>query len=154
MPIRIIEEYRPIFPNHVDTNSVEPLCQRRIRLVRQQDCFVALANFGPSNTVAQLSDQLRVQMIPSMGELPAMIGDRLYVVGQPGKFKWAILMCPCGCGERLDVCLMPSARPRWELTLREGRASLSPSIWVPRERCGSHFWLQRNKIIWCRSDDR
>jgi len=27
--------------------------------------------------------------------------------GQPEKFKSAILACPCGCGERIDVCLMP-----------------------------------------------
>jgi hypothetical protein len=101
--------------------------------------------------VGQRSDQLRVQVIPSMQELPSRLGDRLYVVGRPGKFKWAILACPCGCGERVDVCLMPSASPRWELTLRDGRASLSPSIWVPAERCGSHFWLRRNKIVWSKS---
>jgi hypothetical protein len=101
--------------------------------------------------VGQRSDQLQVQVIPSMQGLPSRLGDRLYVVGQPGKFKWAILACPCGCGERIDVCLMPSARPRWELTLRDGRASLSPSIWVPAERCGSHFWLRRNKIVWSKS---
>ena len=40
----------------------------------------------------------------------------------------ALLSYPCGCGEQIDVCLMPSARPRWELTLRKGQASLSPSI--------------------------
>jgi Family of unknown function (DUF6527) len=105
-------------------------------------------------TVAQRSDELRVQLIPSMRELPGVIGDRLYVVGTPGKYKWAILSCPCGCGERIDVCLMPSACPRWELTLRNGRASLSPSIWVPPERCGSHFWIRRSQIVWCRDFDR
>jgi hypothetical protein len=104
-------------------------------------------------TVAQRSDKLLVQLIPSMRQLPDVIGNRLYVVGTPGKYKWAILSCPCGCNERIDVCLMPSARPRWGLTLRNGRASLSPSIWVPSERCGSHFWIRRNQIIWCRDFD-
>lgn len=99
--------------------------------------------------VAQRSDQLHVRLIPSMQDLPDVIGNRLYVVGNPDKYKWAILSCPCGCGERIDVCLMPSARPRWELTLRNGRASVSPSIWVPLDRCGSHFWIRRNQIVWC-----
>ena len=75
--------------------------------------------------VGQRSDQLRVQVIPSMQELPIRLGDQLYVVGHPGRFKWAILACPCGCDERIDVCLMPSARPRWELTLRDGRPLVS-----------------------------
>jgi hypothetical protein len=94
-------------------------------------------------------DELKVQMIPSMRKLPETIKNRLYIVGTSGNFKWAILSCPCGCGERIDVCLMPTARPRWELTLQSGRVTLSPSIWVPSERCGSHFWIRRNRIIWC-----
>ncbi|WP_371417560.1 DUF6527 family protein [Granulicella sp. S190] len=102
-------------------------------------------------TVAQRSDQLHLQLIPSMQELPDVLGDRLFVMGKPARYKWAILSCPCGCGERIDVCLMPSARPKWELTLRNGRVSLSPSIWVPRERCGSHFWIRQSQIVWCKN---
>jgi hypothetical protein len=99
--------------------------------------------------LTQRSDHLRIQLIPSMRELPPVLGNRLYIVGKAGEYKWAILSCPCGCDERVDVCLMPSARPRWELALRCGRASLSPSIWIPPERCGSHFWVRQNRIVWC-----
>ena len=100
--------------------------------------------------LTQHPDNLQVQVIPSMHELPLTLGNRLYIVGKSRRYKWAILSCPCGCGGRIDVCLMPSAMPRWELSLRNGRASLSPSIWVPKERCGSHFWIRQNRVIWCR----
>lgn len=99
--------------------------------------------------VAQRPATLRVQVISSMSELPLALGNRLYIVGKSRSYKWVIFSCPCGCGDRIDVCLMPSAMPRWELSLRKGRASLSPSVWVPRERCGSHFWIRQNRVIWC-----
>jgi hypothetical protein len=100
--------------------------------------------------ITQRSNTLRVQIIPSMRELPLALGNRLYIVGKSGRYKWAIFSCPCGCGGQIDVCLMPSAMPRWDLSLRNGRASLSPSIWVSQERCGSHFWVRQNRVIWCK----
>ena len=92
---------------------------------------------------------LQVRIVRSMRDLPHAIGRRLYIVGETERYKWAILSCPCGCGKRIDICLMPSAIPRWHLVLRGGDATLSPSIWVPRERCGSHFWIRNSQIIWC-----
>lgn len=91
---------------------------------------------------------LRVRVIPSMKKLPSSLGNDLFIVGAKSGYKWAILSCPCGCGERIDICLMPSSNPRWELSLRKKRASLTPSIWVPAERCGSHFWIRDNRIVW------
>jgi hypothetical protein len=99
--------------------------------------------------IAQRPDDLRVQVIPSMRELPLALSNHLYIVGKSRRYKWAILSCPCGCGDRIDVCLMPSAMPRWNLSLRNGRASLSPSIWVPNDRCGSHFWIRKSRVVWC-----
>ena len=100
-------------------------------------------------TLTRRQKSLRVRVIPSMHKLPSSLGNQLFIVGADSGYKWAILSCPCGCGERIDICLMPSANPRWELSLRKKRASLSPSIWVPAERCGSHFWIRDNRIIWC-----
>jgi hypothetical protein len=88
----------------------------------------------------------RVVAIESTSDLPSRLGKSLYVVGSPP--KWAILACPCGCGERIDVNLMRSRTPRWVLTLTNGAASLSPSLWMPRQKCGSHFWLAENRIVW------
>lgn len=100
-------------------------------------------------TLSRRPKSLRVRVIPSMKNLPSSLGKHLFIVGAQSGYKWAILSCPCGCGERIDICLMPSANPRWELSLQKKRASLCPSIWVPADRCGSHFWIRDNRIIWC-----
>jgi Family of unknown function (DUF6527) len=86
----------------------------------------------------------RVIQIESRSELPGNLGFALYVIGR----KWAVLKCPCGCGEVIDVNLMKSRKPCWTLTMKDGKATLHPSLWVPNERCGSHFWLRDNRIHW------
>jgi uncharacterized protein DUF6527 len=88
-----------------------------------------------------------VVCIESMADLPKRLGGSLFVVGKPVP-KWAIMNCPCGCAERIDINLMQSRQPCWHLSLTAGVASLQPSVWVPRDRCGSHFLLQRNRIVW------
>lgn len=89
----------------------------------------------------------QVKFLGSMSELPRRLGSSLYVVGGDIP-KWAILACPCGCGERIDVNLMQSRRPCWQLLLKDGKATLKPSLWVPADKCGSHFWLRKNCINW------
>jgi hypothetical protein len=90
----------------------------------------------------------RLIELESLSELPRPLGKSLYIIGSPP--KWAILACPCGCGDRIDVNLMKSRSPRWKLTYTNNQASLDPSLWMPQEKCGSHFWLRSNRIIWTR----
>ena len=74
---------------------------------------------------------------------------RLYLAHEDGE-DWAVaLRCPCGCGERLELMLIPEVKPRWRLLVdRHGHPSLKPSIW--RETgCRSHFWLKHGRIVWC-----
>jgi hypothetical protein len=89
----------------------------------------------------------KVVMVDSMDGLPMRLGSSLYVVGgsQP---KWIVMSCPCGCGERIDVNLMRTRRPTWQLSLQGGQVSLHPSLWVPKERCGSHFIIRNSRITW------
>ncbi|MGC2468025.1 MAG: DUF6527 family protein [Candidatus Acidiferrum sp.] len=89
----------------------------------------------------------KVLWVESRGDLPTRIGAKLYVVGTEIP-KWVVLDCPCGCGERIDVNLMAARRPAWEFTAKDGKATLWPSLWMPREKCGSHFWIRKNRIIW------
>jgi hypothetical protein len=88
----------------------------------------------------------KVVQVDRMSALPSRLGDRLYIVGQPIA-KWAILTCPCRCGERIDVNLMQKSG-QWRLEMSGGSASIYPSLWVPSEKCGSHFWLRKNLIQW------
>ena len=73
----------------------------------------------------------------------------LYLVGEDGRYWIAAMRCPCGCGETLEMNLLPDAEPVWTLTLDRGaRPTLAPSVW-PREACGAHFILRSGKIRWC-----
>jgi hypothetical protein len=74
----------------------------------------------------------------------------VYVVGE-GEHHWAaVMLCPCGCGETIQLNLLPDARPRWRVTLHEdGTATLWPSVWRVRG-CGSHFFVRRGWVDWCR----
>lgn len=84
--------------------------------------------------------------VGSRSELPDKLGRSLYVVGE--KPKWAILECPCGCGDTIDVNLMRSRSPVWELSMQNGKATLYPSLWVSKQKCGAHFWIRHGKIDW------
>lgn len=76
----------------------------------------------------------------------------LYVAGE-GEHVWAAaLICPCGCGEQIQLNLLKAASPRWTLHQdTAGQPSLKPSVWR-RKGCRSHFFLRGGKIVWCRSD--
>lgn len=89
----------------------------------------------------------RIIHVNSRDELPLKLGAAIYIVGNENP-KWAVLECPCRCGERIDVNLMHARRPAWQLMAKNGKATLQPSLWLPSEKCGSHFWIRNNQIIW------
>lgn len=83
-------------------------------------------------------------------EIPETLAPaEVYVLGE-GSHKWFVAMlCPCGCGDSVEVSLLPDAEPRWSLTEhRDTTISLMPSIWR-RSGCKSHFFLRRGLIEWC-----
>lgn len=91
----------------------------------------------------------RVVTVESVTDVPDEVGNDIFVVERGGSLRWALLMCPCGCGDRLSVNLMRTASPYWRLLLKNGKASLDPSLWVSPDRCGSHFWLIDSGVFWC-----
>lgn len=84
-------------------------------------------------------------------ELPDRVDPKaVYLLGE-SKHRWFVaLACPCGCGNTLQVSLLPNSTPRWRLIEHadDGTVTLEPSIW--REiGCRSHFFLRRGRIQWC-----
>ena len=64
------------------------------------------------------------------------------------KYKIAIHLCCCGCGEQVVTPLTPVD---WRLR-REGNAvTLYPSIGNWGLACQSHYWIRRNRIEWART---
>jgi hypothetical protein len=78
----------------------------------------------------------------------------LYIVQEDGFEEHAAMLCPCGCGELLQMNLLPDERPCWRLVRhKDGTSSLKPSVWR-KKGCRSHFWLRRGRIFWFGSNDR
>ena len=74
----------------------------------------------------------------------------LYLVGEGPHLWFAAFLCPCGCGEAIQLSLSPDSRPRWGVEEHsDGTVSLSPSVWRVRG-CRSHFFLRRGHIAWVR----
>ena len=82
-------------------------------------------------------------------ELPEAVEPLTIVAVGEGEHLWyAVLACPCGCGETIQLSLLPDERPRWRLTVHEGVPTLSPSVWRHRG-CQSHFILRDGLVTWC-----
>lgn len=73
---------------------------------------------------------------------------RIYILTEDGDPWEAKLVCPCGCGEVLELNLIPDDHPTWKATAdAQGRATLHPSVWR-HIGCQSHFWVRGGRIIW------
>ena len=86
--------------------------------------------------------------ISSMSELPTRLGAKLFIEERAGIPRWVILECPCHCGSRIDANLMTSSYPHWKLIKNGDKVTLEPSLWQPSSRCGSHFFVIKNRIKW------
>ena len=82
-------------------------------------------------------------------DAPEVLKDRtLYLVGDDSYLWSAVMRCPCGCGKRLEMNLVQTAKPVWKLTEgKRGEITLHPSIWL-KKGCRAHFFLRGGKIQW------
>jgi len=60
------------------------------------------------------------------------------------KFSLAIHKCPCGCGYDSVLPIGPNG---WMMTNENNEISFVPSIL--NKWCSSHFYITKNKIVWC-----
>ena len=61
------------------------------------------------------------------------------------RFKTAVHMCACGCGNRTVTPLSPTD---WKLIFNGKFVSLYPSIGNWGFPCKSHYWIKENEIDW------
>ena len=79
---------------------------------------------------------------------PELKTNTLYVLTENDVPWEAALICPCGCGERIELNLLPDEHPRWSYNVtRSGLPSLHPSV-NRYVGCKSHFFLRRGRIVW------
>lgn len=81
--------------------------------------------------------------------LPQKLPRRGLILLRDGSEDWSIgLMCPCGCGQRIELPLIQEAFPRWKLHVElDGTPTLEPSIWL-QGGCRSHFFVRCGKVEW------
>jgi len=69
------------------------------------------------------------------------------------RFRTAIHLCACGCGNQVVTPLSPTD---WRLTFDGVSVSLDPSVGNWSLPCRSHYFIRRNKAVWAGewSDER
>lgn len=85
--------------------------------------------------------------------LPKKLPRRNLVLLRDAGEDWSVGMrCPCGCGQSIELALIPDAKPRWDLRLEPDETpTLTPSVWR-REGCRSHFFVRRGRVDWVRPE--
>jgi Family of unknown function (DUF6527) len=110
-----------------------------------------------SNVLRSVLEALGIVAHPDItarfvGEDPdhaSLRSGELHVVGNRQYQKWALLRCPCDCGETIMLSLSTKKRPRWTVAIDWlGRPTVQPSI-RQTAGCYSHFWLRRGRLDWC-----
>ena len=81
--------------------------------------------------------------------LPESLPRRNLILVQEGSENWCVgMLCPCGCGQRVELPLIKEAHPRWEIHVDgQRRPTLQPSVWL-RDGCRSHFFVRGGKVEW------
>jgi hypothetical protein len=83
-------------------------------------------------------------------ELPDKLQKAIIYLAGEGENLWAAAMiCPCGCGEVIELNLLKQARPCWSAVEHsDGTVTLAPSVWR-QKGCRSHFIVRHGEIVWC-----
>ena len=89
-----------------------------------------------------------VGFVESLSAVPTRPKGTIFVVNALGSPKWAVLACPCRCGDQITVNLMRHIKPSWSATVDHGRLTLRPSLWRGERTCRSHFFIRSNRVTW------
>lgn len=81
--------------------------------------------------------------------LPTILPKHDFILLHDDGENWSVgFQCPCGCGDVIELVLLPNVKPRWDIYIDwRGRPTLSPSVWKTTG-CRSHFWVKDGKIKW------
>lgn len=53
--------------------------------------------------------------------------------------------CCCGCGNEV---ITPIGKTDWQLTEESGSITIYPSIGNWSFKCRSHYWINKNRVLW------
>lgn len=61
------------------------------------------------------------------------------------KYKTAMHLCPCGCGNKVAT---PLKQGGWEVSVIGGLVSLNPSVSNSSFPCRSHYFISNGSVRW------
>lgn len=83
-------------------------------------------------------------------DIPESVGDQtLYLIGEQGNYWLAVMKCPCGCRDTIQLPMTETAKPCWKVSIRNDVPTLMPSV-NRATRCKSHFILKSGHVLWCK----
>lgn len=91
-------------------------------------------------------------LVHSMSQPPlhSLEQGKIVLVGNKSNPKWAVLMCPGGCGLTMRLPLNKGVKPSWSVGLGWlGCPTAIPSV-HQKNGCRAHFWIRKGKIHWCK----
>ena len=62
------------------------------------------------------------------------------------KYATATHLCACGCKQKVITPISPNA---WSLWFDGVSVTLSPSIGNYEQDCYSHYFIRKNRVVWC-----
>ena len=90
-----------------------------------------------------------VAVVDSMTTVPQRLGGVIYIIRRGGVDRRVAFECPCRCGRKIDLNLIPSQQqPSWLVTMDGDNVTLHPSVWLKSGQCRSHFFIRNNRVIW------
>lgn len=91
----------------------------------------------------------KVVVVDSMTAVPERPGGTIYIVRRAGIERRAAFACPCRCGRKIDLNLLPSTQqPSWSAMIDGNKVTLHPSIWLRADPCKSHFFIRGGRTVW------
>lgn len=78
-----------------------------------------------------------------VAEIPREIEDGLLYIST--QYAIAVHKCCCGCGSKVATQLSPSG---WRIIFDGESVSLDPSVGNWSFPCQSHYWIQRDSVVW------
>ena len=93
-------------------------------------------------------------LFPEFDEADKLEDGVLYVVDGSQHDQIVQYNCPCGCGKPVMIPYYRSGQqkelyPSWGFRERDGKVTLSPSIFSTGFPCRSHYFIRDNRIDWC-----
>jgi hypothetical protein len=78
-----------------------------------------------------------------VSSVPDRLDDGVLYISLP--YATAVHSCACGCGHEVVTPLSPTD---WSMIFDGQSVSLSPSVGNWSFPCQSHYWIERDRIVW------